>query len=162
MQAPNPCLDYLIDPSFYGVNRRFLLSFESTADRTVHTKYYLPTVEIKDYNVMIDGQNFFDQPAKNNLRTYDNIKKVATGQDDDYTTSCLFDYNCLNKFYKTIAIELCKQQASDADQKQYNKLILLLNLNRGRNVNDNTTMLFIIEETKETISDFSQGTVRVL
>ena len=111
---------------------------------------------------MIDGQNFFNQPAKNNLRTYDNIKKVATVQDDDYTTSCLFDYNCFNKFYKMIAIELCKQQASDADQKQYNKLILLLNLNRGRNVNDNTTMLFIIEETKETISDFSQGAVRVL
>ena len=52
---PNTYLDYLIDPSFQGVNRRFVLSFENTTDRTVHTKHYLPTVKIKDYNVMIDG-----------------------------------------------------------------------------------------------------------
>ena len=73
IQVPNPYLDYLTDPSFLGVNRLFASSFENTTDRTVHTKYYLPTVEIKDYNVMIDGGNFFDQPLKNNLRTYDNI-----------------------------------------------------------------------------------------
>ena len=64
---PNTYLNYLIDPSFQGVNRYFVLSFESTTDRTVHTKHYLPTVKIKDYNVMIDGWNFFDQPVKNNL-----------------------------------------------------------------------------------------------
>ena len=58
MQAPNPYLYYLIDPRFQGVNRLFVLSFENTIGRTVHTKYYLPTVEIKDYNVLIDGQNF--------------------------------------------------------------------------------------------------------
>ena len=63
-QVPNPYLDYLINPSFEGVNRIFVLSFENTTDRIVHTKYFLPTVEIKDYNVMIDGQNFFDQPVK--------------------------------------------------------------------------------------------------
>ena len=60
VQAPNPYLDYLIDPSFQGVNRLFVLSFESSTDRTVHTKYYLPTVKIKEYNVMINGQKFFD------------------------------------------------------------------------------------------------------
>ena len=48
-----------------------------------------PTVEIKDYNVMIHGQNFFDQPVKNNLRTYDSIRRIPTGQEDDYTTGCL-------------------------------------------------------------------------
>ena len=64
---PNTYLDYLIDPSFQGVNRHFVLSFENTTDRTVHTKHYLQTVKIQDYNVMIDGQNFFDQPVKNNL-----------------------------------------------------------------------------------------------
>ena len=63
-QVPNPYLDYLINPSFEGVNRIFVLSFENATDRIVHTKYFLPTVEIKDYNVMIDGQNFFDQPVK--------------------------------------------------------------------------------------------------
>ena len=70
IQALNPYLDYLIDPSFQGVNRLFVLSLENTTDRTVHTKYYLPTVERKDYNIMIFGQNLFDQPVKNNLRTY--------------------------------------------------------------------------------------------
>ena len=82
-QAPNPYLDYLIDPGFQGVNRHFVLSFENTTDRTVHMKYYLPAVEIKDYTVVIDGQNFFNQQLKNNLKTYD---KVLNGQGDDYTT----------------------------------------------------------------------------
>ena len=60
IQALNSYLDYLTDPSFQGVNRLFVLSLENTTNRTVHTQYYLPTVEIKDYNVMIDGQNFFN------------------------------------------------------------------------------------------------------
>ena len=63
----------------------------------MQTKYYLPTVEVKDYNVMIDGQNFLDQPVKNNLRTYDKIRKIATGQRDDYTTSSLLHYNYFDK-----------------------------------------------------------------
>ena len=61
----------------------------TTIDRTVHTKYYLSTVQINDYNVIIDGENFFDQPVKKNLRTYNNIPKIATGQGNDYTTSWL-------------------------------------------------------------------------
>ena len=65
--------------SFQGVNRIFILSSENNTDRTVDTKYYLPTVKIKDYNVMIDGQNFYDQPDKNYLRTFDNIWKIAIG-----------------------------------------------------------------------------------
>ena len=89
IQEPNSYLDYFIDPRFLGVNRIFILSFENITDRTVLTQNYLPTVEIKDYNVMIDGQIFFDKPVKNNLRTYDNIRKIVTGQGDDYTTSCL-------------------------------------------------------------------------
>ena len=55
---------------------------------------------------MMDGQNFFDQPVKNNLRTYDNIQKIVTGQGDDYTTVCLFDYNYFYNYYKMIAIDL--------------------------------------------------------
>ena len=57
----------------------YLLSFENESDRTVHTKYYFPTVEIKDYNVMIDGKNLFDQPVKSSVRTYDNIHQIAIG-----------------------------------------------------------------------------------
>ena len=70
---PNPYLDYLIYPSFQGVIRLLVLSFENSRDRTLHTKYYLPVIEIKDYNVMTNGQNIFDQPVKNNLKTYNVI-----------------------------------------------------------------------------------------
>ena len=65
--------------------------FENKNDRTKHKKYYLPTVEIKDYNVMIDGKNFFDQSVKSSVTTFGNIKEIATGQGDDYTTGCLLD-----------------------------------------------------------------------
>ena len=90
--AQNPNLNHLVEPSFQGVNRLFVLAFENDDDRTIDEKYYLPTVEIKDYNIMINGENFFDQPIKNNKVTYENIRKTAIGQGDDYTTGCLLDY----------------------------------------------------------------------
>ena len=73
------------------------------------TKYFLP-VEIKDYNVMIDGRNFFDQPVKNYLKTYDNIRRTSTGQGDDYTTDCLLCYIYFKEHYKMITIDLSKQK----------------------------------------------------
>ena len=75
---------------------------------------------------MIDGRNVFDQPVKNNLITYDNIRKTVTGQGDDYTTGCLLDYNYCDKYYKMIAIDLSKKKNRYLMliQKQYNKLIL--------------------------------------
>ena len=88
----NRYLNHLVDSSFQGVNRLFVLSFENEDDRTSHSTYYLPKVEIKDYNVMIDGKNFFDQPINNNLKTNENITKIATGKGDDYPTGCLIDY----------------------------------------------------------------------
>ena len=75
----NQYLDFLIDPSFQGVNILFVLPFDNEAQRTSYKRYYLPTKAIKNYNVMIDGQNFFDQAIRNNLITYDNIRKIATG-----------------------------------------------------------------------------------
>ena len=85
-EGVNQYLDFLIDPSVQGVNTLFVLSFENECDRKVHTGYYLPKVEMKDYSVMIDGKNVLDQPVKNNIRTYDNIRKVSSGQRDDFTT----------------------------------------------------------------------------
>ena len=85
----NPNLNHLIEPSFQGINRLFVLAFENDDDRTSSNEYYLPNVEIKDYNIMINGENFFDQPIKNNKVTYENIRKIAIGQGDDYTTGCL-------------------------------------------------------------------------
>ena len=98
------------------MTRLFVLSFENDDDRKVQTEYYLPKVEIKDYNFMIDEKNFFDQPVKSDTRTYDNIRKIANGQVDDCTTGCLLDYNYFNQHYKIIAIDLSKQ-ALNADPK---------------------------------------------
>ena len=67
--AQNANLNHLIEPSFQGVNRLFVLAFEDDAQRISNKRYYIPNVEIKDYNVMIDGKNFFDQPIKNNKVT---------------------------------------------------------------------------------------------
>ena len=72
--AQNRYLNHLINPSFQGVNRLFVLSFENENDRTSHSTYYLPKVEIKDYNVMIDGKNLFVEPINNNFKTYENIR----------------------------------------------------------------------------------------
>ena len=96
------------------INRRFVLLLENEDDRKVPTKYYLPKVEIKDYNVRIDRKNFFDLPGKSDMRTYDNIWKIATDQGDDCITGCLLDCNYFNKHCKMIAIDLSKQRALDA------------------------------------------------
>ena len=80
------------------MNRLFVLSFENDAHWRSYKQYFLPTVEIKDYSIMIDGKNLFDQPIKNNLKTYENIRKITTGQGDDYTTGCLLDYNYFTNY----------------------------------------------------------------
>ena len=156
--AQNRYLNHLVNPSFQEMNRLFVLSFENENDRTSHSNYYLPKVEIKDYNVMIDGRNFFDQPINSDLKTYENIRKIATGQGDDYTTGCLLDYSYFKDYYKMIAIDLSKQQVLDADPRAIQQINFTANLDRA----GNTTMLFIIEEAKETVFEFSQGTVKVL
>ena len=107
--AENRYLNHLVDPSFQGVNRFFVLSLENENDRTLHSTYYLPKVEIKDYNVMIDGKNFFDQPINNNIKTCENIRKIATRKGDDYATGCLLDYSHFKDHYKMIVIDLSKQ-----------------------------------------------------
>ena len=115
---------------------------------------------------MIDGQNFFDQKLKYILRTYDNIKKNAVSQVNHYTTDCLLDYKYFHEYYKMNTIDLSKQQALDAYRNAIQQISFTGNLihkiNDGQDINVNTTMFFVIEEAKETISDFSQGTVKVL
>ena len=86
-----------LDPSFQGVNRLFVLAFNNTTNndntdtanrvkKDSHRKYFLPRVEITDYNVSIDGRNFYDQAIKDQIRKYDEISRIATGKGDDYTT----------------------------------------------------------------------------
>ena len=92
-EGVNQYLDFSIDPSFQGVNRLFVLSFQNERDRKIHTACYLPKVETKDFKVVIDGKNIIKETVENDIRTYDQIQKISTGQGDDYATGCLLDYN---------------------------------------------------------------------
>ena len=123
-----------------------------------HSRYFIQTEKIKDYNVTIDGRNFLDQPFKYDIKSYENIRKIVTGQGDDYTTGCLLDYNYFKNHYKMIAIDLSKQQELDADLKAIQQINFTGNLSG----NNNRLIFFIIEETNETNLDFSQRTVKAL
>ena len=148
----------MVKPTFRGVNRLFVLAFENDTQRTIAKGYYLPNVEIKGHKVMINGENFFDQPVKNNKVTYKNIRKTATGQGDDYTTGCLLDYPYFKDSYKMMAVDLSKQQALDADLRANQQINFTAYLDRA----GNTRLFFILEEAKETKLDFSQETIKVL
>ena len=89
----------------------FVLSIENEDDRTGHTGYCLPKVETKDYIVKNDGRNIFDKWWFKNIRT------IATGHGDDYTTSCILDYHYFKENYMMTGIDLGKQQALDADPR---------------------------------------------
>ena len=141
VQERNRYLD-VQDTSLQGVNRLFVLSFENTTGWTSYKRYYLPEVEIKNFNVM----------------THDNIRKIATSQGDDYTNGCLLDYPYFKNYYKMIATDLSKQQALDVDPKA----IKQINSTASLEGDVNTRIFFIIEEAKDTILDFSQETVKVL
>ena len=115
--AQNRYLNYLINPSFQGVNTLSVLFFENENDRTSHSTYFFPKVEIKDYNVLVDDRKFFDQPINSMNETYKNIRKIATGKGDDYTTGCLLNYPYFKANYKMIAIYLSRQNELDADPR---------------------------------------------
>ena len=102
-------------------------------------------------------KNFFDQTVENDIRTYDNIREIITGQRDAYAANCLIDYNCSKDYYSTIVIDLSKQKALDSDPKAIQEISFIGNLEQD----GNTTTFFITEEAKQTILDFSKETVQV-
>ena len=108
------------------------MSFENDDGWESHRQYYLPTAEINDYNVMVDQGNFFDGTIINNLKTYDNIRKITTGQGDDCTAGCLLDNPYFKELYKLIAIDVSKQQRVDADPKPVQQVNFTGNLDWAR------------------------------
>ena len=101
-------LNYLIDPTFIKANRLFVLSFENEEDRTSFSKYFVPKVEIKDFNVLIDRKIFFDVQVKNIEEAYEKIMSIS--KSNDYTTRNLLDYEYFfKKNYRLIGIDLSKQ-----------------------------------------------------
>ena len=117
-----------LDPSFQGVNRLFLMAYsradDNQATRNEQRKYYLPRIDLKKYNVIIDGRNFYDNPIESDIEKYRELKKVMIGKGEDYTTGSLLDYNYFKKHYKLVAVDLSKQKESDADPRAIQKLNL--------------------------------------
>ena len=101
-QNKNNNLNYLIDPTFSNVNRLFVLSSENEDDRTSYYKYYVPSVEIKDYNVLIDGNAFFELPIKNIEENHEKFTQI-TEHSRYYTRGNLLDYEYFKEPYKLIA-----------------------------------------------------------
>ena len=154
-QTQNNNSHYLIDPTFKKANRLFVLSFENEDDRTSFSKYYVPNVQIKDFNVLIDGKCFFDMPIKNEEETYQQIMEM--GRNHDYATGNLLYYEYLSKYYKLIAIDLSKQiELENPDLKQQINFIGKLKRNEG------AIMFFIIEKSEETTFEFSQNSVTIV
>ena len=145
-QNKNNNLNYLIDPTFSNVNKLFVLSFKNEDDRTSYYKYYMPSVEIKDYNVLIDGNAFFELPIKNIEETYEKIIQI-TDHSGYYTRGNLLDYEYFKEHYKLIETT----ELENEDIKQQINFIGNLERNNG------AVMFFIIEKSEETIIEFLQN-----
>ena len=153
--SKNNNLNYLIDPIFTNVNRLFVLSFARTIlsdKRDSFSHYYLPNVEIKDFNVLIGRKSSFDLPVKNEEEAYEKIIEMTSNS--DYTTGNLLDFACFKENYRLIAVDLSKQTKLK-DPQQIN-FIGKLEKDHG------ATMFFIIKKSEETTFKFSQNSVTII
>ena len=89
-----------------------------------YRKYFLPRLRIKNYNIEIDGRNFYDKLINDKIKQYDEIRKISTGQGDDYTIGCLLDFVYFKNNYRLIAADLSKWKALDADSREIQQLFL--------------------------------------
>ena len=155
VQPQNDNLNYLIDPIFTNVNRLFVLSFEkniSSDKKDIFSLYYVPNVEIKEFNVLIGRKKFFDLPVKNEEEAYKKLLDMSNN--NDYTTGTLLDFGYFKENYKLIAIDLSKQTKLK-DPQQIN-FISKLSRRKG------ATMFFIIEKSEETTFNFSQNSATII
>ena len=114
-------------------------------------KYFFPRGEINNYSVLIDGRNFYDQPINDLIKQYDEVRKVSTGQGDDYTTECLLDYAYFKDNYKLIAVDLSKYLLIQQ--------IVFQGVVGGVN-NTKIRLYTILEKSKETLLEFYKGTIK--
>ena len=122
---------------------------------------FLPRVKIENYNIDIDGRNFYDQPINNSIKQYDEIRKISTGQGDDYTTGCLLDYAFFDKYYRLIAADLSKQKVLDADSRAIQQIIFTGKIKVAA-ANTRVIIYYVLEKSKETILEFSKGATKDL
>ena len=147
-----------LDPSFQGANRLFLIAYSradnNQATRNGQQKYYLPRIDLKKYNVVIDGRNFYDNPIESDIEKYRELKKVMIGKGEDYTAGSLLDYDYFKKNYKLVAVDLSKQKQLDAHPRAIQQIEFKYRLET------NSTIYWVLEKSKETILEFYKGTVK--
>ena len=147
-----------LDPSFQGVNRLFVMAYNSAnnqPNRNGPQKYYLPRISLNKYNVIIDGRNFYNNEIESNIEKYRELKKVMIGKGEDYTTGSLLDYNYFKKHYKLVVVDLSKQKELDADPRAIQQIEFKYMLGT------NSTIYWVLEKSKEAILEFYKGTVKV-
>ena len=108
-----------------------------------------------------DGRNFYDQPINDLIKQCDEIRKISTGQHDDYMTGCLLDFAYFEKNYGSIAADLSKQKALDADSRAIQQIIFTGKI-KSTVANTRVIIYYILEHSKETILQFSKGITKVL
>ena len=118
-------------------------------------KENIPRIDLKEYNVIIDGRNFYDNPIESDIEKYRELKKVMIGKGGDYATGSLLDFNYFDKHYKLIAVDLSKQKELDADPRAIQHIEFKYTLST------NSTIYWVLEKSKETILEFYKGTVQV-
>ena len=91
----------------------------------IQIENFLPRLKIENYNIEIDGRNFYDQPINDSIKQYDEVRKISTGQGDDYTTGCLLDFAYFEKNYRLIAADLSKQKVLDADSRAIQQIVFI-------------------------------------
>ena len=156
----------VLDSSCQGVKRLFVLAYNNTAGNDQvsvdsYKKYFLPRVKIDNCNIEIDGRNFYDQPINDSIKQYDEVRKISTGQGDDYTTGCLLDYSYFEKNYRLLAADLSKQKALDADSRAIQQIIFTGTI-KATVANTRMIIFYVLEKSKEAILEFSKGTIKVL
>ena len=152
-QTKTKNLNYLIDLTFIKANRLFVLSFENEDDKKSFSKYYTRKIVIKDFNVLIDVNSFFEVPVENKDETYENI--IEMSKTNGYTTGNLLNYEYFLKHYKLIAIDLSRQiELENPDLQQKINFI-------GKLEEDEETLFFFIEKSEETTFELLQNSVSI-
>ena len=125
-------------------------------------KYFLARVKIENYNIKIDGRNFYDQPINDSIKQNDEVKKVSAGQGDDYTAGCLLEF----AYFETnddrlIAADLSKQKSSEADSRAI-QIIIFTGKIKATVANTRVIIYYILEQSNETNLLFFKGTTKLL
>ena len=158
----------LLNASFHSVKRLLVLAYfiaappdnNTPADDRDADDDFLPRGEIKICNVVIDGRNFYDQPINGIIKQYDEVRKVSVGYGDDYTTGCLLDYACFKDNYRLIAADLSKQKDLDVDPRAIQQIVFQGVV--GGADRTKIRLYTILEQSKETLLEFTKGTAKVL